>query len=127
MKKDWKKKIARDVLAFGSIVFYVLVIVRALIKPYRPFVDSLVVAILVLIVLYIFIKNYDTYIARGFVLAFFTSIFYQDRLFAIFASFLFLGLIFSSYYIGTEKSKILKGLIFGAISIAIGYYGVFWV
>jgi|TARA_Y100000310_G_scaffold239607_1_gene243274 hypothetical protein len=127
MKKDWKKEIARDVLAFGSIVFYVLVIVRALIKPYRPFVDSLVVAILVLIVLYIFIKNYDTYIARGFVLAFFTSIFYQDRLFSIFASFLFLGLIFSSYYIGTEKSKILKGLIFGAISIAIGYYGVFWV
>jgi hypothetical protein len=127
MKKDWKKEIARDVLAFGSIVFYVLVIVRALIKPYRPFVDSLVVAILVLIVLYIFIKNYDTYIARGFVLAFFTSIFYQDRLFSIFASFLFLGLIFSSYYIGTEKSKISKGLIFGAISIAIGYYGVFWV
>jgi|TARA_Y100000034_G_scaffold97892_1_gene119684 hypothetical protein len=127
MKKDWKKEISRDVLAFGSIVFYVLVVVRALIKPYRPFVDSLVVAILVLILLSIFIKNYDSYIARGFILAFFTSVFYQDKLFTIFASFLFFGLIFSSYYIGTEKSKILKGLIFGAISIAIGYYGVFWV
>ena len=127
MKKDWKKEIARDILAFGSIVFYVLVLVRALIQPYRPFVDSLVVAILVLIVLSIFIKNYDTYIARGFVLAFFTSVFYQDILFTIFAVFLFIGLIVSSYYIGTGKSKILKGLILGAVSVAVGYYGVFWV
>tara|TARA_Y100000310_G_scaffold65417_1_gene60906 strand:- start:6154 stop:6537 length:384 start_codon:yes stop_codon:yes gene_type:complete len=127
MKKDWKKEISRDVLAFGSIIFYILVIVRALIKPYRPFVDSLIVAILILIIISIFIKNYDSYVARGFVLAFFTSVFYQDRLFTIFASFLFLVLITSSYYIGTEKSKILKGLIFGAISILIGYYGIFWV
>jgi hypothetical protein len=127
MKKDWKKEISRDVLAFGSIVFYVLVVVRALIKPYRPFVDSLVVAILVLIILTVFIKNYDAYIARGLVLAFFTSVFYQDILFTAFAIFLFFGLIFSSYYIGTEKSKIFKGLILGAVSVAVGYYGVFWV
>ena len=127
MKKDWKKEISRDVLAFGSIVFYVVVLARALIKPYRPFVDHLIVAILVLVILYFFIKDFDSYIARGFVLAVFTSIFYQDLLFTSFAFLVFFGLVFSAYYIETERLKIVKGLIFGAISVAVGYYGVFWV
>ncbi len=117
-----KKEIPRDILAFGSWIFYILVIARALIKPYRPFVDQLVISGIILLISELII-NHDTYTAKAIVLVFFTSLFYQDRIFTIFAFLVFLGLIFSSYYCGNKKLDILKGLMIGTISIIVGYYG----
>ena len=62
MKKDWKYEIARDLMAFGSIIFYLLVLVRSTIGEYMTFVYQLLIAVVVLILLSIIIKNSNYYI-----------------------------------------------------------------
>jgi len=120
--KDWKQTLARDVLALGSWVFYFLVIARALIKPYRPFADQLIIAAIILVVINLFIKNYEGYTSRALILVVFTSLFYKDNLFTSFAALIGLGLIASSYYTGNDKNKIIKGILIGLIATLIGYY-----
>ena len=119
-----KKEMARDVLALGSWVFYVLVIGRALIKPYRPFVDQLVIAAFVLVVIGFFISKVDWYVARGLVLAVFTILFYEDAVYSGFAVVASVLLIVSSKYVGTDWKRILLGLGIGVIAVLAGYYGV---
>ncbi len=120
--KNWKKETARDMLAFGSWIFYILVIARALIKPYRPFADQIIIAGIILLFLSLFIKDSDSYIARGLILAVFTSLFYQDNLFTAFAVLALMGLAISSYLAGNSKIKIIRGLIVGVTSTLIAYY-----
>ncbi|MBI2451449.1 hypothetical protein HYV50_00040 [Candidatus Pacearchaeota archaeon] len=120
--EDLKKQTSRDLLALGSWVFYLLVIIRALIKPYRPFADQLIISALVLLMLSIFIKNSEFYVSRALLLAIFTSLFYQDILFAILAVITFLLLITGSYYLENRTIKTVRGLILGAISFIVGYY-----
>ena len=126
MKEGKKREFARDFLSIGSVVFYLLVLVRALIHPYRPFVDQLVVSFVVLIIISLFVK-YDGYVARGLILVFFTSVFYNSNLFTGFAAFVFLGLVGSSYYLRKDRRYLLNGLVFGIIGVLVGYYGVVWV
>ena len=119
-----KKEMARDVLALGSWVFYVLVIGRALIKPYRPFVDQLVIAAFVLVVVGLFVSKVDWYVSRGLVLAIFTILFYESRNYTYFAIVASVLLIVSSKYVGTDLRKILFGVVVGTIAVFAGYYGV---
>ena len=118
-----KKEIARDVLALGSWVFYLIVIARALIKPYRPFADQIIIAAIVLILIGLVYKNWDGYVARALVLVVFTTIFYQSMIYGIFVSLVGMVLIYSSWYVGNTSKKIFYGLVVGVISIVVGYYG----
>jgi hypothetical protein len=118
---DWKKEIARDFFALGSWIFYLLVIARALIEPYRPFVDQLVIAGFVLVILRYAIHS-DGYFARGFVLTIFTSLFYEDLLFTIFAFLALIGLFFSSGAVGRPLIKRIRGLVIGILAVLVGYY-----
>jgi len=120
--KNPKKELARDLLALGSWIFYLLVIVRALIKPYRPLTDQLIIAAITLILLSLLIKNSDTYLAKAIILAFFTSIFYNDNLFSLFAAIVIIGMLISSHYLENSKTKIAKGIIIGIIATLLGYY-----
>jgi len=75
--KNNKKEFARDFLALGSWVFFVLVIARAAIEPYRPFIDQVILAGVLLVVIGLIFKGkkfYDPYVARGLVLVIFTTI-----------------------------------------------------
>ena len=117
-----KKEIARDVLALGSWAFYFLVVGRALIKPYRPFVDQIVIAAVVLILLGFVLRDSDGYIARGLVLVIFTILFYEDNVFSVFAVIVFALMIVSSRYNGNNWKKICKGLLIGAVSVLVGWY-----
>lgn len=119
--KDWKKELARDFFSLGSWVFYILVLIRALIKPYRPFVDQIIIAAIVVVILRSFIHS-DGYLARGLILAVFTSLFYQDFLFTIFAFLVLAGLIYASFILGRRMRSRIIGLIFGVIAVLIGYY-----
>src|SRR3989338_3619595 len=51
MEKNWKKGIARDVMALGSIPFYFIVIIRAIIGKYAIFVYQLLIAAIILFLL----------------------------------------------------------------------------
>jgi len=117
----WKKEIARDSLALGSILFYAIVIIRAIVGEYLPFVYQLVIAIIVLFLLSRVIKG-DQYLARGIILFVFTSLFYNDKMFTIFAFTLLVILIVSLNYLKVKRNVILNGLLLGIISTVIGYY-----
>ena len=122
MKKNWKYEIARDSMAFGSILFYLIVLVRSLIGEYLIFVYQLLIAIIILIISSFIIKNTNHHIARAFVLVVFTSIFYKDNLFTIFAALLWIFMILSAFYIKENKKSIYKGIVLGIIATFVSYY-----
>lgn len=123
MKKEWLNNISRDVLALGSVVFYILVVGRALIQPYTLFLIELSTAALVLFLLHLFSKKYDSYSARALILTVTTSIFYESVVFALFVSAVFVLVVLSSFNIGDSsertflKAKIIRGVLYGIISL----------
>lgn len=123
MPKNWKKEIARDTIALGSIPFYSIVIIRAVIGRYSPFVYQLLIALAIIFVLSK-LKNANQHIARGLVLVVFSSLFYKDRLYTVFVSLLWIGMIFSSLYLKVNGREIANGAIYGIVSTAISYYAV---
>jgi len=121
-KEDRIRDLSRDIIALGSIVFYSLVIIRALVGPFWIFFTYLSSAAIFLFVLFLLHKNIETYLARGIILAAGTSYFYQDFIFALFAIIIFILMVISSNYIGNTKSKIIKGIMFGLLSVGFGYF-----
>jgi hypothetical protein len=122
MSKNWKKEIARDTLALGSIPFYFLVIIRAIIGKYAIFIYQLLIALVVLFILSKLIKNSNLHIARAFVLVTFTSLFYNDLLYTAFVFLVFIILLISSNYLKIKKIMIAKGVLLGIVSSLISYY-----
>ena len=122
MKKDWKYEIARDSMAFGSILFYLIVLVRSLIGEYLVFVYQLLIALAILILSSFIIKDTNHHLARAFVVVVFTSIFYKDNFFTFFAALLWVFMIGSAFYIKEKKESIIKGTILGIIATVISYY-----
>jgi len=120
--EKWSKEVARDLLAFGSIIFYILVIGRALIGPYWPFVIQLVIAGIVLFLVYLFYKNADYYTARALILVVFTMLFYKELVYSLFASLVFVFVLVSSYYSGNKIKSVFFGVLLGIIGSLIGYY-----
>ena len=120
--RGWKNEAARDILALGSWVFYVLVIGRALIKPYRPFADQIIIAGVLIILAGLVFRDFDGYVARGLVLVTFTIIFYNSLIYAIFAIAIGLLLLLSSYFYENSIKKISYGMIVGLLGIVAGYY-----
>ena len=123
-KLGWRYEFARDFVSLGSWVFFFLVIVRALIKPYRPFADQMIIAGLILLVIYFAFKH-NNYVSKALPLTIFTSLFYESRLFTGFAILACLGVILSSYYINGSLKKIFLGLLFGILAVIVGYFGAF--
>jgi|GEM_PF-3574299 len=117
MKKEWLKNISRDLLSLGSIVFYILVVGRAMIYPYYLFLTELLVAAILLFAIYLYIKEFDTYTARALILTVLTSHFYESFTFSLFAASAFILIVVSSVYIGNDKKEITKGIIFAVISL----------
>ena len=78
MKTLWLKGIARDLLALGSIPFYFLVVIRAVIGKYNIFVYQMVIAAVIIFILYFIMKNSNIHVARSFVAVIFTSLFYKE-------------------------------------------------
>jgi len=85
MKTKWKKEIARDCLALGSIPFYFIVAVRAVIGKHMLFVYQMIISAIVLFILFKLIKDSNMHIARSLILIIFTSIFYKDLYYTIYA------------------------------------------
>jgi len=119
--KTWSKEIARDIISLGSIVFYFLVIGRALVGPFWVFLTFLCSAALVLILIYFLDKEFESYLARGIILAIGTSYFYGDFIFTLFAAAVYILMVVSSFYLRNSVLKIIKGIVFGLISTGAGY------
>ena len=122
MKKYWKKEIARDLIALGSIPFYAIILIRAIIGEYQPFINQLVIAIVFVGLLSLFIKKVDYYLTRGVVLVIFASLYYNVILFTVFAILIFLGMVVSSYYRKTKIKNIVNGCVIGVVISLVSYY-----
>ncbi len=110
--------IHQDIRSLGSWILFVLVFARASIEWYRPFVDQMIIAGVLLIIIS-YILNFDGYVARSLTVAVFTSLFYQDIFFSIFISIVTLLIWYSSTKF-TSKIQILKGIVVGVFVTAIG-------
>lgn len=126
MKPLWLKEIARDLLALGSIPFYFLVIIRAIIGKYNVFVYQMLIAAVAIFILYFIIKNSGMHIARALVILVFTSMFYNEMLYTVFAGLIWVLLLISAYYLKRSLGFVLRGIIIGIISSFIGYYGTLY-
>jgi len=126
MKTSWLKEIARDLLALGSIPFYSLVVVRAIIGKYNVFVYQMIIAAIAIFILYFLIKDSNLHIARSLVAIIFTSIFYKEVLYVVFVTLVWLLLLVSAYYIKRNIGFVLRGIIIGIISCLAGYYGILY-
>jgi len=119
MKKAWVKELARDFIAFGSLPFLIITIVRvSVIQIYYPM--QFIISSGLFLVLNVIFKG-DMHAGIGLILLTFTSIFYKHILFAIFALLVYIGIIISLFYLERGRRQILSGFILGLISTGIGY------
>ncbi|MFT4344119.1 MAG: hypothetical protein ACMXYE_05230 [Candidatus Woesearchaeota archaeon] len=109
----------RDIRALGSWIIFIIVIARASIEMFRPFVDQMIIAGLLILVLS-FLFEFDGYSARVVAAATFTSIFYMDLPFTLFVSFVGLAILYDSFKT-YETRKAILGLIVGFIVTGIAY------
>lgn len=121
-RENWKQEIARDAMAFGSILFYFIVIIRSVIGKYMPFVYQLLIALAILIALSFVIKKANHHIARAIPLVVFTSLFYQENLFTVFAALLLVFMLGATIYIKEKKEAVVKGIILGLFAALASYY-----
>ena len=108
-------------MALGSIPFLLLVLIRIYIADnFLQFFQIIFGAILIFIFSMIFKQN-DKYSSVIVLLAIFTSIFYNELKFTIFAILIGLLAIFGMYkYLGMKNA--LYGFIFGGLSSLISYF-----
>ena len=126
MKSSWLRETARDLFAFGSVPFYFLVVIRAIIGKYNVFVYQMIITAIVILILYFIIKDSNLHIARAFAIIVFTSIFYKAMLYTFFAALVWIVLLVSAYYLKRKIGSILRGIIIGLLGSLIGYYGTLY-
>ncbi|MBI2652551.1 hypothetical protein HYX00_03750 [Candidatus Woesearchaeota archaeon] len=126
MSKTWLKEISRDLLALGSIPFYFLVVIRAIIGKYNAFVYQMLIAAIAVFILYFVIKDSNLHIARSFTILIFTSLFYKEAIFTTFAFLAWVLLLVSAYYIKRKIGSVFRGIIIGVIGSLAGYYGAIY-
>jgi len=121
VKKEWLKETARDFVALGSIPFFILVLVRVyLLDNSNYFTQFIIAGVLVILVSLLFKIN--LYSGLGFVILIFTSLYYDETRYSIFAAIAYIVLIFSLYYLGKDKKEVIKGVFFGGVCTGIAYY-----
>jgi len=125
MKKDWfnslKKEIARDSLAFGSILMFIIVAARTTLADNYKFLAELILAGIIVLI-FSFVFKSQNHLARAIVLYIFTVLFYNDNRYTIFASLLMLLILISLFYLKFSKKQILLGALSGLISSGISYF-----
>lgn len=117
------KETARDLIALGGLPFFILIVARVwlLSKPYYSF-QFIIGGFVFLILMLIFKSNLHS--GLGLIALVFTTLYYNDFKFGIFAILIYCLLLFSLIYLKKDKKEIFKGILFGGISILISYYSV---
>jgi hypothetical protein len=120
-KKGWKGEIARDLVALGSIPFFILVLVRVYLLNKPDYFSQFIIAGILLILLSFLIKI-NLYSGLALIILIFTNLYYQDIKFGIFAGVAYVLLLCSLVYLKKEKKEIVKGVFFGLVFSGITYY-----
>ncbi|MGE5307787.1 MAG: hypothetical protein ACM3OC_01725 [Deltaproteobacteria bacterium] len=115
------RDLARDLIAFGSIPFLLLTIVRVsfLGKPYYPL--ELIIGSLVFWALSL-LSGAEMRAGLGFVMLVFVSAYYHEMSFYIFGTLVYAGLVVSLLYLGYGSGRTVKGVALGAASAAAAFF-----
>jgi hypothetical protein len=114
MKKEWIKQSKRDLVGLGGIPFFILVVIRIWILNKPDYLNQLLIAG-VLFIVFSYTTKSNIHSGFALIILIFTSIYYNDLRFTIFASLIYIVLIYSLFSIKIKKNKIIKGILFGAI------------
>ena len=114
-----RKALFHDIRALGSWTFYLLVIARASIDLFRPFLDHLLIAGAILLTVSYFVP-YDGHVARALTAAMFTTLFYNTLHFTIFVALIMLVLAYASFSISNRR-KVWSGIAYGSVASGAAY------
>jgi len=92
MKKISLKEIARDVIALGSPVFFLLVLARVALLSNFEYLSQFVIAGILFVVLFLFFVG-NIHSGLGIIVLFFTTIYYSDLKFSIFINIHIIGML----------------------------------
>ena len=120
MEKRWLKELARDLIALGGIPFLILTIARVSV-PFSYYPMQFIVSSTLFFILKAIFKG-DLRAGIGLMLSIFISFYYRNALFTVFACCVYTGMVLSLFYLKREPRQILKGILLGAISTAVGYF-----
>ncbi|MBT3691028.1 hypothetical protein HOG16_02170 [Candidatus Woesearchaeota archaeon] len=118
---NWKKETARDLLALGSIPFFILVMARSLVGEYYLFIFQTLIA-LVFIHFIGWKLDFNRHLARMLVLVFFTVLFYNQFIYSVFSVLVGLITLLSLFYLKEPVKKIGFGILLGVLASLLGYY-----
>ena len=116
------KELSRDLLAFGSPIFYLLVFASALVGPYPIFVNQLLLAgVLIFLGIVVIGNRIDWYVVRAGILAWLTTLFYAHDGFTLFVLVTFTGIALSAYKLHNNLNKVILAivavLVIGLVSV----------
>ena len=117
---NWKNELARDLIALGSIPFFLLVLVRIHLLDNPVYSNQFIFSGITFLALF-FIFRLNLYSGLGLIALFFTSMYYADVAFTIFGSIIYLFIIVSLFYLKYDMKKVFLGILAGAIGIGVGY------
>ena len=124
MKLDnFLKESARDIISLGSPIFFILALARISITDNYSYLAKVALAgFLFLSLVYFFKANIR--IGFGIIIVVFLSLYYNDLMFTIFASIIYILAIVSLFYLKEDKKRIIRGIIFGAVAMGISWFVV---
>lgn len=114
------KEFARDLIAFGSVPFLILTIIRVSFMNQLYYPLEFVIGSAIFFVLRAVFKA-EMRAGIGMILLAFTSLYYKNALFSVFAAIVYGGIIYSLFYLKREKRQIIHGILFGVISVVMAY------
>jgi hypothetical protein len=122
--ETWVREVQRDVLALGGVVFYLLVLGRALVGPFWDLVvQLLVVGVGLLVALPLLRGTTDLYLTRAMVVAVLVTRHYGDVVFGVFAAVAFVSMVVFAFRLDRPRAAIARGLALGAV-LSVGAYAL---
>lgn len=123
MDPKFLKETARDLIAFGSPIFFILVLARVSLLPHPEYLSQFIIAGIIFMFL-AFLLKLEKRTGLALIILVFTILYYDNQKFTIFTVSLYTLFLASLYYLETKKLEIVKSFSLGLISAIISYYSI---
>jgi hypothetical protein len=127
VSRSWLREVQRDLMALGSVIFYLLVLGRALVGPFWDLAIPLLVVGVALLAVQPFLKEADLYLTRALILAVLVTRHYGDVVFGLFAGAAFVLMVLSALALGRSRSSIAQGLVVGVVGSGVALALAEWI
>jgi hypothetical protein len=116
VRPEWVREVGRDVMALGGVVFYALVLGRALVGPFWDLAIPLAVLGAAFALALPLLRGVDLYLTRALLVAVMVSRHYHDPVFATFAAVAFVAMVVFAIRLGRPVPAVVRGVALGAVA-----------